>query len=135
VANQIADNAVNKDGKINPVTMKPDSSGACNNPSVWLSKYSTVWSGTSQSGINDRASQYVGNCDKYTKNVHTGDTYKTLAIVGFSVAGAAAVGTVIYYFVDSGKSDESEQTATAHHVTVTPMYQPGFAGGLVGGTF
>jgi len=128
VAAQIADKAVNTDGKID------GKKGACNSPAVWLAQ-STRWKNATQAEINDRASQYVENCNKYSDNVKSGDTFKKLAIVSFAVAGAAAVGTVIYYFADSGGSSDSARAASKRRVMVMPLYQPGFAGGFVTGTF
>ncbi len=134
IAKQVGDEAVNKDLKINLATGKPDRSGACTNPASWLAQASR-FKGAPQAQIDDRASQYVANCNKYKDNVKSGDTFKTIYIVSFAVAGAAAIGTVIYYFADSGESKDSAQTASKRRVLVMPLYQPGFAGGLVTGTF
>lgn len=128
VADQIADNAVKKDGKA-------DGKGACTKPEVWLAA-STVWASKTAAERRDRAEQYVSNCDKYTRNVKSGDTFKTLAIVSFAVAGAAAVGTIVYYIVDSKETNGSAaKNASKRRVMVLPVYQPGFAGGLVSGSF
>jgi hypothetical protein len=128
VADQIADNAVKTDGKADG-----KGSGACTNPEVWLAS-STAWKSKTAAQRQDRAEQYVANCDKYTRNVKSGDTFKTLAIVSFAVAGAAAVGTIVYYVVDS-KQTTSAANANKRRVMVLPVYQPGFAGGLISGTF
>lgn len=133
VANQIADNAVNTDGKL-AAPGKKASDGACSNPEAWLAT-STEWKNKTDAQRQDRAQQYVDNCDKYTRNVKSGDTFKTLAIVSFAVAGAAAVGTIIYYVVDSKETTESAKSASKRRIMVLPVYQPGFAGGLVSGTF
>lgn len=135
VAAGIEDNAIHKDGKINPVTMRPDSKGACVNPAGWLKNSSTVWEGAMDAEISDRAGQYADNCTKYTDNVKSGDTYKTLAIVGFAVGGAAVVGTVIYYIVDSKEPGEASSRPKQRKVVFAPVYQPGFAGGIVSGRF
>ncbi len=111
--------------------------GACTDPENWLLNYTdsprkelyAVAANRKQ-----RAAQYKANCDKYTKNVKSGDTFKTLAIVSFAVAGAAAVGTIVYYFVDSKKTD-SAGSANKRRIVVLPIYQSGFAGGLVAGSF
>lgn len=125
---QIVEKATTTDGKA-------DGKGVCVDPESWLSK-SSVWSGMAESDRQDRARQYTDNCDRYNRNVKSGDTFKTLAIVSFAVAGAAAVGTVVYYIVDSkGKGTEEAKRAPARRVLVLPVYQPGFAGGLVSGTF
>lgn len=130
VADQIADNAVKTDGKADG-----KGSGACTNPAAWLAN-STAWKNKTAAQRQDRAEQYEANCDKYTRNVKSGDTFKTLAIVSFAVAGAAAVGTIVYYIVDSKETEGSAaNSASKRRIMVLPVYQPGFAGGLVSGTF
>lgn len=134
VADQIADNAVKKDGKVNAQGMA-SSTGACTNPEAWLAT-STAWMNKTAAERTDRAKQYKENCDKYTSNVKSGDTFKTLAIVSVAVAGAAAVGTIVYYLVDSKQpASASEASARKRRVMVLPIYQSGFAGGLVSGSF
>ncbi len=133
----IKDVAVRKDGKINPKTGMLDAQGACLKPKEWLAQ-STTWKGSDQTAIDNRAAQYEDNCSKYEDNVKSGDTYKKLAIVGFAVGGAAVVGTVIYYFVDSSEpSEPSEGSAkgSGHKLTFLPLYEPGFTGGIVSGSF
>jgi hypothetical protein len=133
VAGQIAQQAATKDGKVNLQRM-PESSGACTNPEAWLAT-STTWMNRTAADRTKRADEYVKNCNKYTSNVKSGDTFKTLAIVSFAVAGAAAVGTVVYYIVDSKKTQSTAGNAPKRRVMVLPIYQPGFAGGLVSGSF
>lgn len=125
---QIIEKAVTNDGKAT-------SRGVCNEPEKWLAT-SPIWSMATAAARQDRARQYQDNCEKYNDNVQSGDTFKTLAIVSFAVAGAAAVGTVVYYLVDSKESGGSTaKRARAPRIMVLPVYQPGFSGGLVSGTF
>jgi hypothetical protein len=133
VAEQIATKAKTTDGKVNAQGM-PSSSGACTNPEAWLAT-STTWMNKSAADRAKRANEYVKNCDKYSSNVKSGDTFKTLAIVSFAVAGAAAVGTIIYYVADSKKTESAALSARKRRLMVLPVYQPGFAGGLISGTF
>jgi len=129
VADKIADTAI-ADGK-------GDRRGACVEPEAWLAQ-TKLWGGTSADQVSareDRAGQYQTNCKKYQDNVKSGDTMKTLAIVSFAVAGAAAVTTIVYYFVDSKETDAQARRRSAPRVTLLPVYQPGFAGGLVAGSF
>ena len=131
VAEQIAKKAKDVDLKNN------DKIGACSNPENWLLNYTDSPAKETYavpSNRKTRAAQYKANCDKYTSNVKSGDTFKTLAIVSFAVAGAAAVGTIVYYFVDSKKTD-SAAGANKRRIVVLPVYESGFAGGLVSGTF
>jgi hypothetical protein len=112
--------------------------GACTDPENWLqfqtdSPKKELYADAANRQA--RATQYEKNCDKYTSNVKSGDTFKTLAIVSFAVAGAAAVGTVVYYIVDSKKADNSASRTPKRRVMVLPIYESGFAGGLISGTF
>ncbi|HWZ92568.1 MAG TPA: tetratricopeptide repeat protein, partial [Polyangiaceae bacterium] len=74
----------------------PNTSSLCLGPSAWLEGHG--YHGTLP--IQQRAPQYSDACNTYQNDVHNGDTMKTVATVGFVVAGVAAVGTVVYYFVD-----------------------------------
>lgn len=150
VAAGIEDFAVSKDGKykctsIDPATgtckpenRVPEARGACLNPKQWLTNSATSWEGADPTRIAKRATQYDDNCTKYEDNVNAGDTYKKLAIVGFAVGGAAVVGTVIYYIVDSTESGDggsAKGKSNGPKLTFLPMYEPGFTGGLVSGSF
>lgn len=67
-------------------------------------------------------------CSKYQDRVDTAESQKTLSVVSFVVAGVAAGGTVVYYFVDSKKPKQ-----TALTTTVVPIATPTEKGiGLVG---
>jgi PEGA domain len=127
LASGIEDEAVNSD-------KKASGSGACVNPASWLADLPDYRGNPEK--IAFQAAQYERNCAKYQDSVSAGDTYKTIAVVGLSIGAAAAVGTVIYYFVDSGEAEPSETAQQpARRVTLTPLFAPGFAGGLVSGRF
>jgi len=110
VANQITSQA-KKDGI--------PKSGLCNNP---------AYAAPGQ--------RYASACQQYQDNVNTGDTDKTLSVVGFVVGGVAAAGTVVYYFVDS-KKKPAEQGASADGVRAAfvPIVAPSVGGLGVVGTF
>lgn len=57
---------------------------------------------------------YQGACQLYEDDRNKGDSQKTVATVGFILAGAAAAGTVVYYFIDS-KPKKSATGATPPH--------------------
>lgn len=136
IAYDDADSVADKVGTQAIADGKPERRGACLDPETWLAR--TPDFGGSSAGEIDkrekRAGQYVRNCNKYQDNVKSGDTMKTAAIVSFAVAGAAAIGTVVYYFVDSKETQEARRRG-GPRVTVLPVYQPGFAGGLISGSF
>lgn len=66
---------------------------------------------------------FSGACTKYQDNVDSGDSQKTLSIVSFVVAGAAAGGTIVYYFVDSKKPKDSTQ-AQVFRAGLVPVASP-----------
>jgi len=87
-----------------------------------------------------RANDYTNACLIYRDNVDRGDAMKTVAIVGFSIGGAAALGTVIYYIVDtsSAKSEASARATTpVRHtaISLSPTYTPSYSGLTLSGSF
>jgi hypothetical protein len=133
---QIIEKAVTTDRKVDENGM-PNGQYPCTNPEDWLAR-SPLWGMATAAARQDRARQYRENCDKYTDNVKSGDTFKTLSIVSFAVAGAAAVGTIVYYLVDSkdsGGSSARRERSRGPRVLVLPVHQPGFSGGVLTGTF
>lgn len=81
----------------------------------------------SRAGITDpeRIAAYENACTKHQDNVSNGDTMKTLSIVSWVVAGTAAAGTIVYYFVDA-----DEEGAQAKNAPRSPrigaVVSPGF---------
>lgn len=111
----------------------PNTRDLCNDPSAWLMKQANP-----PADVAGRASQYNAACAKYQDNVHNGDQLKTWSTVGFVVGGVAAVGTVIFYFVDPGakeSSSGSEGKREQRRVALVPSVGPGQTGLTVIGTF
>jgi hypothetical protein len=73
--------------------------------------------------------QYAEACTKYQDNVNSGDTLKTVAIVTGVVGGAALVGTIVYYFVDSKQSGGEASSAPRPWARVAPWGLPGSGNG------
>lgn len=115
------------------VDMKPKGPpGVCVSPTDWLKQ---VYPNDPQR-VAERAAQYQKNCDKYTNNVKSGDTFKTLAIVSVSVGAAAGVATIIYYFVDrDSDTAEASRKNKQRRLVFMPMHQPGYTGALLSGSF
>ncbi|HKY38656.1 MAG TPA: hypothetical protein VJN18_22085 [Polyangiaceae bacterium] len=131
VAAGIEKNAVETD-------MKPSPKGVCVKIEDWLRNESLPVYKMNEAELQDRVRQYQDNCDKYQDNVNSGDTFKKLAIVGFAVGGAAAVGTIIYYFADPTVESSSQGKSRGkrqRRVVVVPLYEPGYAGALISGSF
>ncbi len=72
--------------------------------------------------------RYAQACQKFQDRVDSGDSQKTLSTVSFVVAGVAAAGTVVYYFVDSKKKKPAETAKPARRMAVVPMVAPSFGG-------
>ena len=81
----------------------------CNDPSKWLN--GNGYPANKTPDLATRSSQYGNACSKYQDNVSNGDKLKTWSTVGFVVGGVAAVGTVIYYFVDPNAKEASSSEA------------------------
>lgn len=125
--------------------------GVCINPSGWLAEQTEPLmvkdpnSGMitkvpryekDSTALANRAAQYQKNCDKYSNNVKSGDTFKTLAIVSLSVGAAAGVATIIYYFVDrDSDTTEASRKNKQRRIVFLPMHQPGYTGALLSGSF
>ncbi|HEY6078419.1 MAG TPA: PEGA domain-containing protein [Polyangiaceae bacterium] len=123
--------AVEIDGKSTPT-------GACNDIDNWLQEDGLpIYDDPATR--QTRVAEYEQNCQQYQDNIKAGDTFKTLAIVSLSVGGAAAIGTIIYYFVDSKEEGPSPDSARRgkpqRRLAFVPVYEPGYAGGIVLGTF
>jgi hypothetical protein len=76
-------------------------------------------------------------CSSRQDNVDEGDSRKTLSVVSFVVAGAAAAGTVIYYFVDTGGSKESvgRGRSPRPRAAFVPFVSPELSGLAISGSF
>lgn len=82
------------------------------------------------------APQFATACSRFTSAANAGDLKETLAIVATSVGAAALIGTVVYYFIDTGSS--SNKTASRRskvEARVTPVLSPGLNGLSINGTF
>jgi hypothetical protein len=87
--------------------------------------------------IPARAGQYNAACSKYQDNVNNGDQMKTWSTVGFVVGGVAAVGTVIFYFVDPNARENSggEARGERSRLAIVPSVGPAQTGLTVIGSF
>lgn len=135
VAAGIENNAIQKDMKNNGPAGVCGSDGKTNPTEIdaWLLN-------NASSAFDDpvvrkkRVDEYTDNCNNYLDNVESGDTFKKLAIVSVAVGGAAAIGTIIYYVVDS-KEPTNAKAPARRRVVVMPIYEPGYAGAIVSGSF
>jgi tetratricopeptide (TPR) repeat protein len=80
--------------------------------------------------------EYEYACKQYRDNVNTGDSFKTVSLVSWVVAGAAVAGTVIVYFVDGTESGESTSKKTSRATAAVVPWISGSERGLfVTGSF
>jgi hypothetical protein len=118
VASQIEDRAILDATPQNNPNGGPtqSSDGLCVDPNRWLSS-------AQGSFPTSRAAEYQDACQKLADNQESGDQLKMLSIVSWVVAGAAAAGTVVYYFVDSGGAHErgsKDGVRVGLHPVITP---------------
>ncbi len=144
VASQITSAAtfdVNKDVMDPLARAGAGTGGLCVSPNTWMNKINypmdaATASARQQASYATRLNEYASACSKYQNNVHNGDTMKTVATVGFVVAGVAAVGTVVYYFVDPNAKQKAESARTPHRsLALVPSLGFGERGLSVVGSF
>lgn len=107
--------------------------GLCTNPAVALERATMLQGEPAQ-----RAADYEKACSRYRDNIDSGDSMKTLSTVSWVVAGVAAAGTVVYYFIDTSGSDAEtakRATQTAARVRFVPYLSPGERGLAIVGEF
>jgi hypothetical protein len=97
---------------------------------------STLQNAVSNGKINtERAGTYQKACGMYADYVDKGDSMKTLSIVSWAVAGAAAVTTVVVYLVDGTAPAETAKRAPALRASVGPWISGTERGLFVVGSF
>jgi len=135
VASQIT-NAAALDVKASHAPPSTDTGGLCVSPSAWMNKIGYTMDPNAVPNFATRLRDYTNACSKYQNNVHNGDTMKTVATVGFVVAGVAAVGTVVYYFVDpSAKRTAASAHTPRRSVALVPNVGPTERGLFLVGSF
>jgi tetratricopeptide (TPR) repeat protein len=82
-----------------------------------------------------RITEYGNACDLYNKNKSSGDSAKTVAIVGGVVAGVGLVGTIVYYFVDPNAEERASDGSSAAKAHFVPWIAPGSSGIVAVGQF
>ncbi len=94
------------------------------------------WQAMTAARYATRPSQYAAACNKYRQRSDTGDKWKTVAIAGSIVAGAAAVTTVVLYFVDGYEpATQTGNKPRRSFASVAPWYSGTERGLVVVGEF
>jgi hypothetical protein len=105
--------------------------GLCTDPAAALMSASTL-----QGDLASRTADYEKACARYSDNIDTGDNLKTLSTVSWVVAGVAATGTIVYYFIDSGgSSEQARRTKPVARARFVPWISPGERGLAIVGEF
>src|SRR5688500_8585594 len=76
--------------------------GLCSDPAAALMRATMLRGDPAQ-----RAADYEKACARYSDNIDSGDSLKTLSTVSWVVAGVAAAGTIVYYFIATSGSPSS----------------------------
>jgi hypothetical protein len=76
--------------------------GLCSDPAVALMQATML-----KAPLAQRAADYEKACARYSDNIDSGDSLKTLSTVSWVVAGVAAAGTIVYYFIDTSGTPSS----------------------------
>jgi hypothetical protein len=75
----------------------------------------------------DLTAQYRNACDVFTDRSDSGDRLKTLSLVSLGVGAFATIGTIVWYFSDSGSSGDSASSGDAskpRQASLTPLLSP-----------
>ncbi|MES1178844.1 MAG: hypothetical protein ABUL62_31275 [Myxococcales bacterium] len=134
-ADSIADQ-IKKNAAADSNQASPDTSSLCSDPESWLTQRGYL-TNMKTPDLGTRVGEYKNACSKYPDNVNKGDTLKTVATVGFVVGGVAAVGTIVYYFIDPNARESSakEAQASRRRIAIVPTVGPTQSGLTVVGSF
>jgi hypothetical protein len=75
---------------------------------------------------------YGPACSQLRDKLDARDSHRTMAIVGWSVFGAGAIGTTVAYFL---RSDKDSVKSAGNSTVFTPVFSQDLAGLVVGGSF
>lgn len=82
----------------------------------------------------DLAEQYRNACGVFTDRSDSGDRLKTLSLVSLGVGAFATIGTIVWYFSDSGSSGDSgsrQGPLDPRRASLTPLLSPDTQGLLL----
>lgn len=88
----------------------------------------------SYNDLGRRVGAYESACQDFVDSRDRGDTFKVVSIISYSVGGAAAVGTIVYYFLDPN-AEESARAEGPLRARITPVLGPNLQGVSVAGSF
>jgi len=72
---------------------------------------------------------FANACQRFTERSDSGDDLKTMSLVSLGVGVFATVGTVVWYFADSGgDGDSAKANPNGQRARLTPVLTPGLSG-------
>jgi hypothetical protein len=84
---------------------------------------------TRQESVDYLTGAFGAACARFSERSDSGDRLKTLSLVSLGVGAFAAVGTVVWYFSDTGSSTDKASAGPApRQARLTPVLGPGQAG-------
>jgi hypothetical protein len=106
--------------------------GLCSDPAAALMRAPTL-----KVPLDQRAADYEKACSRYSDNIDSGDSLKTLSTVSWVVAGVAAAGTIVYYFIDTSgtPSSASRKRGLLARTRFVPYVSAGERGFAITGEF
>ncbi|HEU4579331.1 MAG TPA: hypothetical protein VFS67_13810 [Polyangiaceae bacterium] len=104
--------------------------GIANNPGSFDSR-------VSQENVEKVSGQFANACARFTERSDSGDRLKTLSLISLGVGAFATVGTIVWYFSDSGgsSSETTGDASTRRQARITPMFSRDLNGVLLDVTF
>jgi hypothetical protein len=82
-------------------------------------------------------SEFMNACDLFTERSDSGDRLKTLSLVSLGVGAIATIGTVVWYFSDSGGGGGSGEASTVprRSASISPILSPDTQGLMLSVSF
>ena len=104
--------------------------GIANNPGSFDSR-------VSRENVEKVSGQFANACARFTERSDSGDKLKTLSLISLGVGAFATVGTIVWYFSDTGggSSETTGDASTRRQARITPMFSRDLNGVLLDVTF
>jgi hypothetical protein len=104
--------------------------GIANNPGAFDSR-------VSQENVEKVSGQFANACARFTERSDSGDKLKTLSLISLGVGAFATVGTIVWYFSDTGgnSTETTGDASTRRQARLTPLFSRDLNGVLLDVTF
>ncbi|MEO8185526.1 MAG: tetratricopeptide repeat protein [Deltaproteobacteria bacterium] len=94
--------------------------------------------GVSADNVKKVSSQFGNACARFSERSDSGDRLKTLSLISLGVGAFATVGTIVWYFSDTGGSPSETTEAkggSRRQARLTPVFSPAMSGVLLDVSF